>query len=136
MTMQGTNEANRKQTDFGIFYPFGYIVAAFGRKEDAIRVQEHLLTGGYDAADCVLETGVEMAIAAGKNLEDNPGWLSRLGMSDEAVQQHLDAANQGATFLRIFAPGDTDVERAMNVVRRVPFELAHLYRRFAIEDMK
>ena len=28
-----------------------------------------------------------------------------------------------------------DVLRAMNVIRRVPFELAHRYRRLAIEDL-
>lgn len=59
-----------------------------------------------------------------------------MGKSDEAVQAHLNAAKQGAAFMLIYAPGDTDAERAMNVVRRVPFELAHRYRRFAIEDMK
>jgi len=38
--------------------------------------------------------------------------------------------------LLIYAPGDTDAARAMNVIRRVPFEFAHRYHRLAIEDLK
>ncbi len=123
-------------TDFGIFYPLGYIVAAFASREDAFRVREDLLQGGYDPEDCVVEFAGTVAAAADKNLKDNTGWLARLGKSDEAVQLHLDAANEGATFLRIFAPHDLDAQRAMNVLRRVPFDLAHRYQRFAIEHMK
>ncbi len=69
------------------------------------------------------------------NLSTHTGWLSRLGKSDEAVRLHLDAANGGATFLRIFAPNDIDAERVMNVIRRAPFSLAHRYQRFAIQHM-
>lgn len=123
-------------TDFGIFYPIGYLVVAFPTREDAQRVQQDLMTGGYDPADCVLFTCAEVADAARRNLDANTGWLARLGKSDDAVQRHLDAAEQGAAFLLIHAPGETDVTRAMNVIRRGRFEFAHKYHRFAIEDLK
>lgn len=122
-------------TDFGISYPHGYIVAAFEKKDDALRVQEDLFRGGYQAADCVVTEGTEMASAATRNLRTNTGWLSRLGTSAEAVQLQLDAASRGATFLRIFAPNDTDADRVMTVLHRVPFSLAHRYQRFAIQHM-
>lgn len=125
-----------KMTDFGIFYPVGYIVVAFPRQQDAQQVQRDLLTGGYDTADCPLYTSEEVVAAAGRNLAENTGFLARLGKSDEAVQKHLDAARQGAAFLLIYAPGDTDAARAMNVIRRVPFGFAHRYHRLAIQDMK
>ena len=123
----------KDMTDFGIFYPRGHIVVAFAKKEDAERVQGDLITGGYDPADCLLFTSQQVAEAAKKNLEDHTGMLARLGRSDEAVRKHMEAARQGDTFLLIYAPGDHESERAMNVVRRVPFEFAHRYQRFAIQ---
>jgi hypothetical protein len=123
-------------SDFGIFYPRGHLVVAFGRREDAEQVRRDLLTGGYDPADCLLATSGEVAEAARRNLENHTGFLARLGKSDEAVRKHLEAAREGDTFLLIYAPGDTESERAMNVVRRVPFEFAHRYHRLAIQTLQ
>lgn len=125
-----------QSTNFGIFYPVGYLVAAFPSKAAAQQVQRDLMTGGYDAADCTLYTSDEMADSAQRNLAEHTSWLARLGSSDEAVQRHLDAANQGASFLLIYAPGDTDAARAMTAIRRVPFEFVHRYHRLAIETME
>lgn len=136
MSDQNPEPGNQFPTNFGIFYPTGYIVAAFANKEDAQRVQRDLMSGGYEPYDCVLRTSEEVAAKAQRNLDENTGFLARLGKSDEAVQIHLDAAKEGATFLRIYAPGDTDATRAMNVIRRVPFEFAHRYHRLAIEELK
>lgn len=139
--MSNTTPANdrphpSKMTSFGIFYPVGYIVAGFPQLGDAERVRRDLLTGGYTEADCALFPAEEVAEAAARNLDDNRGFLARLGKSDEAVRIHLDAARKGAAFLLIYAPGDTEAERAMNVIRRVSFTFVHRYHRLAIQDMK
>lgn len=123
-------------TEFGVYYPRGYLVVAFRRREDAERVRQDLLTGGYDAQDLRLFTGDEVARSAALDLERNSGILARVGRSAESVKAHLEAAREGCTFLFIYAPGDLELERAMNVVRRVPFELAHHYHRFAIHVLK
>ena len=65
-----------------------------------------------------------------------PDEPARLGMADEMIGRHLDAANRGSTFLLIRALSDAEAERVMKVVRRVPFDLAHRYHRFAIEEVK
>ena len=122
-------------TDFGIFYPVDYLVVAFARQEDAQQVQKDLLAGGYDTEDCTQYSSSEVATAAQGNLDEHTGFFARLGWSSKAVQIHLDAALDGAAFLMIFAPGDTDVSRAMTVIRRVPFEFAHRYHSLAIEDL-
>jgi hypothetical protein len=134
--MVDSDSERSKRTDFGVFYPLGHIVVAFPKYEDALRVQRDLITGGYDPQDCIVYTSEEVAVAAQQNLSENMGWLARLGKSDEAVRRHLEAAKHGAAFALIFAPGQTDAERAMNVIRRTPFELAHWYHRFAIQDLK
>lgn len=121
---------------FGIFYPRGHIVVAFHNRADAEKVQGDLLTGGYDRSDCLLVSAQDVAQAAQRNLEDHTGLLARLGKSDEAVRTHLEAAEKGSTFLLVYAPGDLDADRAMNVVRRVPFEFAHRYHRLAIQVLK
>ena len=123
-------------TEFGVYYPRGYLVVAFRRREDAERVRQDLLTGGYDPSDARLFTGEEVARSAARDLEVNSGILARLGRSADTVEAHLEAAREGCTFLFIYVPGDLELERAMNVVRRVPFELAHHYHRFAIHVLK
>lgn len=125
-----------QMTDFGIFYPRGHLIVAFPKREDAERTQRDLLTGGYDPHDCRLFDAEEVARHTRHNLEENKGFLAVLGRSDDAVAAHLAAAERGATFLVIYAPGDLDTERAMNVVRRVPFEFVHRYHRLAIEVLK
>lgn len=128
--------ALQQMTDFGMFYPRGHLVVAVPRREDAERVRRDLLAGGYDEEDCVLFSAEQVADNARRNLEDNRSPLSRLGRSDEAVGAHLRAAEKGCTFLVIYAPGELETERAMNVVRRVPFEFVHRYQRFAIQVLK
>ena len=92
------------------------------------------MRGGYDADDCVVYNSEEVARMISENLEE-AGWLARLGKTDEALQKHLEAAQRHDAFALIYAPCDTCAERAMNVIRRVPFEFAHRYRRFAIQVM-
>ena len=125
-----------KLTDFGIFYPRGHLVIAFPKREDAERVRRDLITGGYDAPDCQLFEAEEVAHSARDNLDRGTGFLAYLGRSDDAVQAHLDAAENGRTFLVIYAPADLEAERAMNVVHRVPFDFAHRYHRLAIEFLQ
>lgn len=78
----------------------------------------------------------EVARTTRQSLEQNTGFLARLGRSDDAVARHLEAAEHGHSFLVIYAPGDLEAERAMNVVRRVPFGFAHQYHRLAIQVLK
>jgi hypothetical protein len=134
MSTEGRDPAS--MTQFGVFYPRGYIVAAFASRQDAERVRRELLIGGYDEQDCELLASDQVEQMAKQSLSENNGFLARLGKSDEAVRRHLQAAEKGATFLLIYAPGDLDAERAMNVVRRVPFKFAHQYHRLAIEVLQ
>lgn len=122
-------------TEFGIFYPTGWIVVAFPEMESAQRVRNDLLTGGYSEEECKLVRGDQVIPTAAAQLDD-ASWLGRLGKADEMLQQHLTAAKRGSAFIVVYAPSDDEAERVMNVVRRVPFEFAHRYRRFAIQEMK
>ena len=122
-------------TSFGIFYPTGWSVVAFPSRESAEQVRRDLLTGGYDEADCKLVRCDEVIPTAEAQLSD-AGWLAQLGKADEMVGRHLAAAKSGSTFLVIHTPSDSEAERVMNVVRRVPFDFVHRYHRLAIQEMK
>lgn len=119
----------------GIFYPVGYLVAAFPDREAAERVRNDLLTGGYDESDSALYTCAEVAEAASANLSEHRGFLATLAWSDEALKIHLEKAREGAAFLLIYSPNDIETARAMNVIRRVPHEFVHRYHRLAIEEV-
>jgi hypothetical protein len=124
-----------QRTDFGAFYPTGYIVTAFEEYEDAQQTRQDLLTGGYEERDCALHTAQEVAEAAQRNIEDT-GLMARVGKSAAAVKKHLEAAQQGATFLLVYAPKDDDAERVMNAVGDKPVMLAHRYHHLVIEDLR
>jgi hypothetical protein len=121
-------------TDFGVFYPTGYIIIAFERYEDAEHTCRELRLGGYDPLDCSLHAA-EIVAANMQRCLEYAGLLARLGASVKAIEKDLQAAQNGATFLRVYAPNDLDAERVMNVVRRRPFVHAHRYHRWAIEDL-
>ncbi|MBN9133792.1 MAG: hypothetical protein J0H48_10570 [Nitrosospira multiformis] len=135
MTEQ-TREKPQYPTSFGLFYPVGYLVVGFKSREDALRVQQDLKTGGYEPDDCVFFSCKEVTEAATDNLEKNEGFLPRLGWADEAIKVHLETAKEGGSFLVIYAPDKLSSDRAMNVIRNVPFAFAHRYHRLAIEELK
>jgi hypothetical protein len=128
-------EGNLQASDFGAFYPTGYIVIAFERYEDADQVCQTLRDSGYNEQDCSIHKAEKMAELAQRNLDDT-GLLARVGKSAAAVKKHLQAAQQGATFLLVYAPKDDDAERVMNAVGDRPVMLAHRYHHLVIEDLR
>lgn len=123
-------------TDLGsFFYPTGFLLAAFSKEEDAKTVQEALITGGYDPEDCMFQSSQKIAYESQRDLDEHTSFFDRVGWSYDAVKVHLEAAKEGAVFLFIYAPGETEAERAMNVIRRVPFKFAHHYHRLTIEEL-
>ncbi len=122
-------------TEFGAFYPMGYVVVAFSRNATARRVRRSLLTGGYDERDALHFSAAAVTRSLQRNL-DNAGLLASLGGTKDALRRHLRLARQGCDFLMVHAATDEEVRRVMNVVRRGPFRLAQKFHRLAIEDLK
>jgi hypothetical protein len=125
------------QTDFGtFFYPRGFLVAAFPKEEDAKNVRRDLVDGGQKTADCLFYTSQAMAEKSQLDLDQNTSFFQKIGWSYQAVKIHLAAAQEGAGFLVIYAPDDMNVDRVMNVIRRVSFKFVHRYHSIAIEELK
>ena len=51
-------------TQFGVFYPLGHVVVALQSREDAERMRQLLINGGYDERDVTLWSGSEVAVGA------------------------------------------------------------------------
>ena len=90
---------------------------------------------GYSKRACSIHMGEKVAKAAQRNIDD-AGFMARIGKSVAAVKKHLQAAQQGATFLLVYAPNDDDAEGVMNAVGDKPVMLAHRYHHLVIEDLR
>ena len=121
-------------TQFGVFYPLGHVVLALESREDAERMRQLLIDGGYDESDVTLWSSSEVAAGA-RELEQSAGVLARLfGAEIAAMDKHIELADAGYTFLVAYCPSDLDTKRVMNVARRFRYALAQKYERFSITE--
>lgn len=125
-------EAN-KVMEGGMFYPTGYIVAAFPEAEDARTLRDRLVAAGFDD-DAVRHVGAdEMAREAEDNLEHRG--LMSVGASVPVREKQLELARQGCDFLLIHCPEDAEEARVVKMLGTVPVRYAVKYRRLIIENL-
>ncbi|MES2205989.1 MAG: hypothetical protein V4525_04235 [Pseudomonadota bacterium] len=121
-------------TDLGtFFYPTHCLWVAFPNEQDAKTTHETLLAKGYNEKNCCVFESDKVIARAKRDLEENAGFLERLGWSYDAVEIHLEAAQQGATFLLIYEPKDSEIQNVMATVRQSPFLFVHYYTPLTIE---
>ncbi len=133
--MAKQTEQQKPPTQFGIFYPRGYVVVAFRTPEDAQRMQWSLIEGGYAEDDIKLLDTKRVLEGASADLEQLNPLVKALGAEARATESHLAGAAAGHTFLVAYAPSDLDTERLMNVARRIGYEKAQKYDRFAVTEL-
>jgi hypothetical protein len=122
-------------TQFGVYYPLGHVVIALQSREDAERMRQLLLDGGYDEREVTVWESAQVATAA-RELLQSAGILAQLfGAELEAMHKHIELADAGYTFLAAYSPTDLEAKRVMNVARRFRYELAQKYDRFSITEL-
>jgi hypothetical protein len=122
-------------TQFGVFYPLGHVVVAFRSREDAERMRQLLLDGGYDERDVTLWSDAEVAVGA-RELRQSASVIAKIfGAELEAMDKHIELADAGYTFLVAYSPSDLDTKRLMNVAHRFRYALAQKYDRFSITEL-
>ncbi|MGN6392467.1 MAG: hypothetical protein ACTHM9_09510 [Gemmatimonadales bacterium] len=119
-------------TQFGMFYPVGYLAVAFRHEDDAGRARDALVAGGYDSGDVQLVSAREVIAGATRSLETASPLVRVLGWERDALAAHAELAARGFTFILAYAPSNLDTERVMAVVRRFEYGLAHKFDRFAV----
>src|SRR5687767_11513925 len=133
--MAKQTEQSKPPTQFGIFYPRGYVVVAFRTPEDAERMQWSLVEGGYAADDIKLLDTKRVLEGASADLEQLNPLVRALGAEVQATESHRAGAAAGHTFLVAYAPSDLDTDRLMNVARRIGYVKAQKYDRFTVTEL-
>jgi hypothetical protein len=133
--MAKQTEQPKPPTQFGIFYPRGYVVVAFRTLEDAERMQWSLVEGGYAEDDIKLLDTKRVLEGASADLDQLNPLVRALGAEAQATESHRAGAAAGHTFLVAYAPSDLDTERLMNVARRIGYEKAQKYDRFSVTEL-
>jgi hypothetical protein len=111
-------------TEFGIFYPKGYVLAVFPDAAQADRAAAALVAQGFAASDVLVSTGAEVR-AFSRELRANPGLLSRferfvanlLGGEANLADELVDLAEREHVFLAVYAPDDAATARAAKAMR-------------------
>ena len=135
MSTASGHKSDHKFIEGGLFYPTGYIVAAFPQSADALRVQRDLVAGGYDAAhDCRYATCEEVAAEAEREVRSS-SLLALFGHSLQARETHVDLAREGCHFLIIHASSHDETDRVIRVLSRVPVRYVVKYHLLVIEDI-
>ena len=122
-------------TQFGVFYPLGHVVVALQSHDDAERMRQLLLDGGYDERDVTLANSAQVAAGARELLQSASVIAKIFGAELEAMHKHIELADAGYTFLVAYSPSDLDAQRLMNVARRFKYALAQKYDRFSITNL-
>jgi hypothetical protein len=122
-------------TQFGVFYPLGHVVVALQSQEDAERMRQLLMDGGYDERDVIVWDSAQVATGA-RELRQSASVIAKIfGAELEAMDKHIELADAGYTFLVAYSPSDLDTKRLMNVARRFRYALAQKYDRFSITEL-
>ena len=111
-------------TEFGIFYPTGYVLSVFPDAAHADRAVAALLAAGFATDDLVVATGADV-LAYSRELRGNLGLFSRFERfvagfyGDEAAlaDELVGLAERGHTFVAVHAPDDAAATRVREVVR-------------------
>jgi hypothetical protein len=122
-------------TQFGVFYPLGHVVVALQSRDDAERIRQLLLDGGYDERDVTLANSSQVSAGARELLQSASVIAKIFGAELDAMHKHIELADAGYTFLVAYSPSDLDTQRLMNVARRFKYALAQKYDRFSITDL-
>ena len=106
-------------TEFGIFYPTGYVLSVFPDAAHADRAVAALRAAGFATDDLVIATGAEVLVYSGAEaLSATVRALVAGLVADEATlaDELVGLAERGHTFVAIHAPDDAATTRAVEAV--------------------
>jgi hypothetical protein len=111
-------------SEFGIFYPTGYVLSVFPDAASADRAVTALLDGGFKADDLVIATGQDV-LDYSREMRSNPGLVSRFeqlvaslyGDEGPLADVLVGLAERGHKFVAVPAPDDTVTTRVSEALR-------------------
>ena len=129
-------------TQFGIFYPNHYILAAFLNLTDAYNAKDRLRQAGHVEEDVIAVSGEEVVQFAEDHWLNDGLWgtlvssISRLiGTEVVYADKDLAAAKDGAAFVAVFCPTDPLKMKAWKVLEPLHPLAARFYQFGGIEHL-
>ena len=120
----------------GVFYPTGYAFIMFPDAKNAELVANELETAGFGSEAVMLLNPHTVLREIGRITDDDSTVeLPSVGTEGETVNKYIHLARQGHHAVMVRAPDDSDTERVMAVVRKLPFSYAQKYHMLAMEDL-
>jgi hypothetical protein len=130
------------EAKFGIFYPTGYLMAAFSCLTTAQRVVRMLEFSGF-SGEAVAVPGEELVRLEAEEQNKGGLWsllmqeLSRLIATEEVYNDHdLLLANSGASFVVVYCPTQERRHRAWELIKPFDPMVARHYALDGIEHFK
>jgi len=119
---------------FGVFNPTGHVVLAFDTNDHAEKARVKLLAAGFSedeitqwSDDEVLEELQRTRTIVAKRVAP--------GQEAAKLDEYFALAKQGAGFLVVYAPSESESRRVVTLVRPLGLQLAEKYNRFTLEGL-
>jgi hypothetical protein len=130
------------ETEFSVFYPKGYVLAAFPDAATAEAAADALRGSGFDAGDVNVTPGAD-AIARHREYQDQRTAADRIkqffaglyGDESDLLTHLLALAQQGDVMVVAYAPDDERTDRAATVLRPMSPGLLVKYGALAVTDL-
>jgi hypothetical protein len=112
----------------------GHVVMAFKTSQDAGKARVKLLAAGFAEHEITQWSNVEVLAYLREARSSLMNKVMSLGQK-LAQEKYFALAKQGAGFLVVYAPSESESQRVVNLVREFGLQLAEKYNRFTLEEM-
>jgi hypothetical protein len=135
MALKRMTKADHPQS-FGTFKPVGHVVVAMPDDVRAAAAVRALRGAGFDADDILEYTAAEEDDEMDRMLRDaDAGAVAGFGYEVSLMRRYQELAREGASWLIVFAPEDTQAQRVADTVKAHGALMAEKYHRLVIEDL-
>lgn len=121
-------------TSFGVFKPVGHVVVALENADIAQKMSDQLMAQGFSNADIVHYTPQEMMRQADSNLQTASA-LASLGQDLNLVKAHRALAQEGSSFLVVYAPEAEQVQHIQTIANSMKAKSAQRYGSLIVEEL-
>jgi hypothetical protein len=133
MTIKRMTKADHPQS-FGAFKPVGHVVVAMPDDPRAAAATRALLAEGFEPDDILAYTAAEEEDEMDLMLRGTSG-MAGFGYEVSLMRKYQRLAHDGASWLIVYAPEETQAVTVARVVAQHGALLAEKYHRLVIEDL-
>ncbi len=134
-------KTGEKPTD--VFYPSGYVITAFAKPDQAEQVRQELKKQEFVDEHIVLlkphevlaENRERKEVEDGSLIGKFQAFFSNMGDDSNFVEQYVDLARKGHTFVLVYAPEAADTERVRLAIQPYSPQRPRKYDQLTVTDL-